>query len=135
VLEHLAFLIDENLTPELAEMAQGRGYHALHTTWTGLRGRRDPQIAKHAIDHDMILVTNNMVDFRRIYRRRRLHPGLAFLSVTNTDIMDREAQRAMFEAALDNIEDDEPINQAVNVELADDVDGNWVLTVTRYPLP
>ncbi len=83
----------------------------------------------------MILVTNDMSDFRRIYKRKKLHPGIVFLAVVEGDIMDREAQRYMFEAALDSVEEDEPINEAVHAQLDEDADDNWVLTVTRYSLP
>jgi predicted nuclease of predicted toxin-antitoxin system len=132
----LAFLIDENLTPDLAEMARQRGHHGLHVVWVGrrLRGRSDDVVARYALARDMVLVTNNLVDFRRIYRRRDLHPGIIFLSVTEPDIMDREAQCAMFEAALESIEKDEPINEAVTVVLDEDTDGNWEVTVARTRL-
>jgi predicted nuclease of predicted toxin-antitoxin system len=132
----LAFLIDENLTLDLAEMARERGHHALHVVWVGrrLRGRSDDVVAHYALAQDMVLVTNNLVDFRRIYRRTDLHPGIVFLSVTDPDIMDKDAQRTMFEAALESIEEDEPINEAVMVELDEDIDGNWEVTVARTRL-
>jgi predicted nuclease of predicted toxin-antitoxin system len=135
VADHLAFLVDENLTPVLAEMAQERGYHAMHATWVRLRGRRDHQVASYAVNNNMILVTNDMSDFRRIYRRRKLHPGIVFLAVMDSGIMDRDAQTFMFEAALENVEEDEPINEAVQAQLDENEDGDWVVTVSRYPLP
>jgi predicted nuclease of predicted toxin-antitoxin system len=98
-------------------------------------GRKDYQVASYAIDNNMILVTNDMSDFRRIYKRRRLHPGIVFLAVMDSGIMDREAQAFMFEAALENVEEDEPINEAVQAQLDENEDGDWLLTVTRYPLP
>jgi predicted nuclease of predicted toxin-antitoxin system len=97
-------------------------------------GRKDYQVASYAITNNMILVTNDMSDFRRIYKRRRLHPGIVFLAVMDSDIMDREAQTFMFEAALENVEEDEPINEAVQAQLDENEDGDWLLTVTRYPL-
>jgi predicted nuclease of predicted toxin-antitoxin system len=135
VAEYLAFLIDENLTPALAEVAQEWGYHALHATWVGLRGKKDHQVASYAVNNNMIIVTNDLADFRRIYRRRKLHPGIIFLAVTNSDSMDREAQALMFEAALESVEEDEPVNEAVQAQLRENEDGDWVLTVSRYPLP
>lgn len=133
--DHLAFLVDENLTPVLAEMAQERGFHAMHATWVKLGGRKDYEVASYAINNNMILVTNDMTDFRRIYRRRKLHPGIIFLAVMESDIMDRDAQASMFQAALASVEEDEPINEAVQVQLDENEDRDWVMTVTRSPLP
>jgi len=135
VPEHIAFLIDENLTPELAKLAQAQGFHALHATWAGLSGKTDHQVAAFAVSRDLILVTNDLVDFRKIYKRRKDHPGIIFLSVMDTDLMDREAQCAMFEAALEQASQDEPLNEAIYVRLDENVDGNWQVAVKRGPLP
>jgi predicted nuclease of predicted toxin-antitoxin system len=107
----------------------------LHVTWVRLGGKEDQQLASYAINNSMILVTNDLSDFRRIYRRRRLHPGIVFLAVMDSDMMDREAQKTLFAAALESIEKDEPINEAVHAELHENEDGDWVLTVSRFPLP
>jgi hypothetical protein len=80
------------------------------------------------------LVTNDLSDFRKVYRRRKLHPGVMFLVVSDSDLMDREAQRVMFEAGLETAEESEPIEEAIQVQLDEHVDGNWELTVTRYHL-
>ena len=44
-----------------------------------LRTAADKHIARYAIENGMVLVTNNVADFRRLYARRKLHPGLIFL--------------------------------------------------------
>jgi hypothetical protein len=49
--------------------------------------------------------------------------------------MDREAQHHMFEAAMESVVADEPINEVVEVALSVDVDRNWVIAVRRSPLP
>jgi predicted nuclease of predicted toxin-antitoxin system len=134
VLEHLAFLVDENLSPSLAQIARARGFHAMHATWAGLGGLKDHQVASHASKNNMILVTNDLVDFRKIMKRRKLHPGVIFLAVADRNVMDRDAQQFMFEAALDSVAKDEPINEAVHVELEKDADGNWLVTTARYTL-
>ena len=122
----LGFLIDENLTPGLALMAQTRGFpRSFHAPWVGLGNTKDSKIAAYAIAKDLIMVTNNLGHFRNIYRRKKLHPGLILLAVLETDIMDREAQHHMFEAALENVTKNEPINEAVVVELSEDADQNW----------
>jgi len=106
----------------------------LHAAWTGLSGKKDHQVAAYAVKNDLILVTNDLSDFRKIYKRKKLHPGIIFLAVADSDLMDRETQRHMFEAGLENAEESEPINEAVHVQLDENIDGDWELTVTRYPL-
>ena len=135
MLEHLSFLIDENLTPDLAALAQGRGFYALHATWAGLSGKKDHQVAAYAAKKSMVLVTNDLSDFRKIYKRKKLHSGVVFLAVMDSDIMDREAQKLMFAEALDVVAINEPINEAIQVQLGEAPDGeNFAVTVTRYSL-
>jgi predicted nuclease of predicted toxin-antitoxin system len=109
VAEHIAFLIDENLTPGLVEMAHDRGFNAYHAAWVGLSGAKDFKVASYAVQNSLILVTNDLVDFRRIYKRKKYHPGVIFLAVVDGDVMDRQVQRLMFEAGLDSAEADEPM--------------------------
>jgi predicted nuclease of predicted toxin-antitoxin system len=134
VREHLAFLIDENLSPDLAKLAQARGYRVLHATWAGLHGKPDHRVAEFAASRDFILFTNDLVDFQRTYRRRKDHPGIIFLWVSDPDLMDREMQEIMFEAALAQAAQDEPLNEAIYVRLEGYVDGNPSFVVQRMPL-
>ncbi len=132
--EHLAFLIDENLSPDLAKLAQARGFRALHATWARLRGKPDHRVAAFAASRDLILVTNDLADFQKIYRSRKDHPGIIFLSVSDPDLMDRKTQQAMFEAGLAQAALDEPLNEAIYVRLEGNIDGNWEFVVERVPL-
>lgn len=132
--EHLAFLIDENLSPDLAKLARARGYRALHATWAGLRGKPDHRVAEFAASRDFILVTTDLVDFQRICRRRKDHPGIIFLWVSDHDLMDRQTQETMFAAGLAQAAQDEPLNEAIYVRLEGYVDGNPSFVVQRIPL-
>jgi predicted nuclease of predicted toxin-antitoxin system len=131
----VGFLIDENLSPELATIAKARGFVALHVTWAKLRRATDAKVARYAIANNMILVTNDLHDFRRIYQRKDLHPGLVFLRCGEDDLMSLEAQRHMFQGALQEVEHAEPINEAILVRLDATGDGNWLRSIVRYPLP
>ena len=133
--DRVKLLIDENLSPELAKLAKARGFVSLHVAWSKLRRASDAKVAKYAISNDMILVTNDLHDFRRIYQRKQLHPGIVFLRYLDTELMSLEAQRHMFEGALEQIEASEPINEAILVRLDETEDGNWRRTIARYPLP
>ena len=133
--DRIKFLIDENLSPALAGMAKARGYVALHVTWAKLRRASDAKIARYAIANDMVLVTNDLHDFGRIYQRQELHPGIVFLRYMDNELMSLETQRHMFEGALNQVERSEPINEAILVRLDETEDGNWRRTIVRYPLP
>jgi predicted nuclease of predicted toxin-antitoxin system len=138
VSNYLNFLIDENLTPGLAEVARGRGLGALHANWAKLTSKKDSPVARYALEHDMIMVTNNLVDFEQIYQSIEIHPGLVFLTVDNYAMMYKETQIMMFEHALDNIEQEgEPINQAVMVTMYEDIEDEDAayINVDRYELP
>jgi predicted nuclease of predicted toxin-antitoxin system len=111
-LKPLGILIDENLSPGLVEVAQARGLVSLSVArMKRLRGRRDHVIARYAIDNDLTLVTNNMVDFEAIYRSKEAHPGLIFLCAPDNRLLTRAHQLRMLEAALDECHEEEPIQQ------------------------
>ncbi len=132
-----SFLIDECLSPDLAQIALGRGFHALHVNWANLTRKTDRQVSKYALDHDMILVTNNTIDFEKIYKNKEIHPGLIFIEYASNDVMDGECQVHAFEAALDEVEEEEPINEAILVvlRLNDEDEDEIVLDLERYDLP
>jgi hypothetical protein len=91
-------------------------------------------VAEFAESRDLILVTNDIVDFQRIYRRRKDHPGIIFLWVVDPDFMDRQTQQIMFEKGLAQAAQDEPLNEAIYVRLDGYVDGNPSFEVRRIPL-
>jgi predicted nuclease of predicted toxin-antitoxin system len=133
--DRIKFLIDENLSPELALMANARGFVSLHVAWSRLRRASDAKVARYAVSNNMILVTNDLHDFGRIYQRKDLHPGIVFLRYMTNELMSLEAQRHMFEGALEQVEVSEPINEAILIRLDEMEDGDWRRMVVRYPLP
>lgn len=75
----MRFLIDECLTPELADEANRAGFEAYHVAHLGMAGRKDWNVVRRALDNDLILVTNDARDFRALYEQERSHPGLVIL--------------------------------------------------------
>jgi predicted nuclease of predicted toxin-antitoxin system len=76
------FLIDENLSPQLARHRRFTlGFDAVHVSEVGLAGASDTEILAHAITEHRLIMTSNGADFRKLGRRHPRHPGLAvFLS-------------------------------------------------------
>src|SRR5262245_40310929 len=110
-------LIDENLSPGLAQLARSRGFHAVHVNEINLRTAGDKHIARHAVDNGMVLVTDNMADFTRLYRRRELHPGLIFLQCDVKRIFTDRNQATMLSAVLDELIQDDLIQEAIRINL------------------
>jgi predicted nuclease of predicted toxin-antitoxin system len=129
-------LIDENLTPGLVKFAQSRGFSALHVNDAGLRTKSDSAVASYAIANDRIVVTNNMADFRKIYRRRKEHPGLIFLATVEEEIFTRDNQGALLNVALDDILAHDLIQEVLKVTLmGEDEAGDIDYEITRHELP
>jgi predicted nuclease of predicted toxin-antitoxin system len=110
-------LIDECLSPALVRLAQQSGHEAYHLAHVGKAGSADWQIVEWALARDMVLVTNNASDFRRLYAAQELHPGLVII-VPNVG---RETQFRLFRAALARLLGiGELVNKALEVDLRGD---------------
>ncbi len=123
----MRFLIDECLRIDLVSVASDGGREAQHVAHIGKAGWKDWNVARHASESDLVLVTNNASDFHRLYARALLHAGLIII-VPNVD---RAVQRRLFRAALDVLEGpDELINRVLEVG----IEGEDV-TLDFYDLP
>jgi hypothetical protein len=87
----------------------------------------DREVARHAVEGDFVLVTNNASDFRRLYETMHLHAGLIILIPS----VDREGQKTLFRAALRELTTlGEPINHVLEV----DTRGEEII-ISIYDLP
>ena len=124
----LHFLVDENLSVKLPEVAHQRGFEATHVVHLGLGEWKDWNILDVVEKHGWVLVTNNAVEFRSRYRAIKIHPGVIFLLPS----VRREQQLMLFKAALDDIAINPDLtNQALDVDLSE---GSKIV-VRRYALP
>jgi predicted nuclease of predicted toxin-antitoxin system len=122
------FLVDENLSVRLPEVAHQRGFEATHVVHLGLGEWEDWNILEVVEEHGWVLVTNNAVEFRSRYRAIKIHPGAIFLLPS----VRREQQLMLFEAALDDVAiNPDMTNQALDVDLT----GGSKIVVRRYALP
>jgi predicted nuclease of predicted toxin-antitoxin system len=118
------FLIDECLSPSLASRAHSLGMDAIHVTWVNKKGYPDYALAPYAIGGDYVLVTNNGVDFKPIYRALDLHPGLIVIipSVPKAD------QWRLFVCVVERLSEERDI---VNKLVEIDIDSN--ITIENFP--
>jgi hypothetical protein len=137
----MKLLIDECLSPELAQMARSRVHgESSHVVWIGRQGIKDWKLLEVVLDGDWTLVTRNAYDFRGPptnpgtsgqYGRAELHAGLVCLN--GPEGMDLDMQRDLFVAALDEIDrDGDLVNVVLEVRL-ETAESDEIL-VDRYPL-
>lgn len=136
----MKFLIDECLSPQLAEQAWAAGYgesqHVVRMGWSGLK---DWELKPIILDGDWTFVTKNSVDFRGPkdkpgtkgqYADVPIHAGLICLN--GPPSMDIDMQVELFEEALNELKtDDDCVNQVLEISL----EGEDELRVRRYALP
>lgn len=123
----MKFLIDECLHASLVATAEARGHEARHVNWLGLSGEADWNLLRRIVADDFTFVTNNAVDFRRLYARVPLHAGLVIIVPQVTPAM----QRRLFDVLLDELATgDAPVNEAIELRIED-----GVAVIERYDLP
>ena len=107
-------LIDECLHTSLTKVATDKLYEAYHVTHLGMSGLKDHELMLRIRDEDFTLVTNNAVDFRRLFAKQPIHSGLVIIVPNVVPAI----QRALFEAALDHIGDRDLTNRVLEVTLS-----------------
>lgn len=96
----MQLLIDEHLSPTLAQRCAERGVVAVPVGHRRLGSTADRVIWQYALDHDFVIVTTNARDFLPLLRHD-LHPGLIVLRHGS---LSREEQWGRLKRALDYIE-------------------------------
>ncbi len=122
----MRFLIDECLHESLVGVAHGAGFDATHVNHLGLTGKLDWELAERIVKNEFTFVTNNRIDFIRLFGEMELHAGLIVIIPNVVP----SVQRALFEAAILYMAGNELINSAIEVSL----EGKTVKCV-EYEIP
>jgi predicted nuclease of predicted toxin-antitoxin system len=109
----MRFLIDECLHESLIGVAHSAGFEAVHVNHLGLSGKPDWELAVRIVKDEFTFVTNNRVDFIRLFGKLELHAGLVIL-VPNVI---PGLQRALFEGTLLFLRGRVLVNAVVEVSL------------------
>ena len=123
-------------------MARERGHvESSHVVWIGKQGIKDWNLLEVVLDGDWTLVTKNAYDFRGPraapgtggqYQHTQLHAGLICLN--GPEGMDLDMQCELFEAVLDEIDEDvDLVNMVLEVTL--ETSESDEIIVERYALP
>jgi len=135
----MKLLIDECLSPELANLAQQRGHgESSHIVWLGKSGWKDWSLKAVIVDGDWTFVTKNSIHFRGPanepgskgqYADVAIHAGLICLN--GPEGMDLDLQLELFEIALDEVGNGDLVNEVLEIILGE----NDEVHVLRYALP
>jgi len=109
----MRFLIDECLHESLVGAAHDAGFEATHVNHLGLSGKPDWELAERIGKDEFTFVTNNRVDFIRLFGGMELHAGLIIIVPNAAPTI----QRAISEAAILYLAGRELINAAIEVSL------------------
>jgi len=122
----MRFLIDECLHESLVGVAHADGFEATHANHLGLSGKPDRQLCVRIVADEFTFVTNNRIDFIRLFGQMELHAGLIVIVPSVVPAV----QRALFEAAIRYMAGKELINSAIEVSL----EGSTVKCI-EYEIP
>jgi len=119
-------LIDECLHESLVEVAHAAGFEATHVNYLGLCGQPDWVLAERISTDEFTFVTNNRVDFLRLFSKMDLHPGLIVLVPNVVPTL----QRALLAGALRYLSGRDPVNAVIEVSLK-----GRIVQCVEYRLP
>jgi predicted nuclease of predicted toxin-antitoxin system len=122
----MTFLIDECLHTSLVSVAQEQKHEAHHVVYLGMQGWKDHDVLRRVEERDFTLVTNNAVDFRRLYARVAIHAGLVIVIPNVVPSLQRELLRAV----LDHVGDRGLLNTVIEVGIED-----GQIAIVEYKLP
>lgn len=83
----------------------------------GMSGLKDHELMRTVRERDFSLVTNNAVDFRRIFQCEPIHAGLVII-VPNVS---PDVQRALLARVLEYVGEHDLVNTAVEIDLKGDI--------------
>lgn len=90
----------------------------------------DWALVRRAVEDGYVIVTNNTTDFTPLVEREEVHAGLVCINIA-PDRMSLEVQKDLFGYALDQLANEEPINEVLEVTLTAD----GIIRATRYEWP
>jgi predicted nuclease of predicted toxin-antitoxin system len=109
----MRFLIDECLHESLIGVAHSAGFESTHVNHLGLSGKPDWELTERIVKDESTFVTNNRLDFVRLFSKIELHAGLVIIVPNAVPAL----QRAMFDGVLKYLAGRALINSVVEVSL------------------
>lgn len=92
---------DEDLSPTLVQVAVERGFEATCNRDRKMLGSKDPELRRAVQTEGFVLVTDNAADFRPMFVRDEIHPGLVVVPGS----VPRDRQQALTSVVIEYIVD------------------------------
>jgi len=116
VSRKIKLLIDECLHTSLVQTANARQYEAYHVVHLGMSGLKDHELMRIIRARDFTFVTNNALDFRRIFRGEPIHAGLVIVIPNVAPAL----QRALLVTVLEYVGERDLVNRVIEIDLRGD---------------
>ena len=126
----MKLLIDECLSPDLAPIAWTAGFDCEHVVRIGLQSAEDWYLVQRAVNDGRVFVTNNATDFKTLFGREEVHPGLVCLNFAHGH-MTLASQKRLFQHALELLRSLDPVNEVLEIILHSD----GLVSSGRYQWP
>ena len=108
----MKLLLDENLSPKVAEWLRATGIDAVHVRDRGILRASDREVLDKAFAEDRILVTANVGDFEKLARSREIHGGIVL--VENGGLA-RDEQLELLRRVCDALGGQDMVNRVLRV--------------------
>jgi hypothetical protein len=108
------------------DVVQERNHEAHHVVYLGMQGWKDRDVLRRVEERDYTLVTNNAVDFRRLYVHVPIHAGLVIVIPNVVPALQRE----LMAAVLDHVGESALINTVIEIGIED-----GTIAIVEYKLP
>ena len=125
---------DEDLSPTLVQVANERGFEATCNRDSGVLGYKDPQLRPLVQGEGCVFVTNNGSDFRPMYAREEIHPGLVVMPGELARDRQQEIARAGIDWIVDAAAEAEEIAADFMVNRLVEIDRHGACVVQELPV-
>jgi len=124
------FLIDECLSPNLTLALLRAGHYAEHPRDRGNLGASDRAVLERCLDLNLVVVTHNAGDFRKLAGTTDIHPGIIIM-----DEVPYEESLALMKTVIKHVAvaskaqtpDDYMVNRVIEIDVSS--------RIKDYPLP
>ena len=110
---NVKLLIDENISPKVAEVLRREGIDACAVRDRGLLEASDPEVFDRAFSEDRIVVTANVDDFEELASACELHAGVVLLE--RGDLLREEQVEVVRRVVAAIVQRDDMINTVLRV--------------------
>jgi predicted nuclease of predicted toxin-antitoxin system len=124
---------DEDLSPTLVQVAHEHGLEATCNRDRGVLGHKDDQLRQLVQSQGYVLVTDNASDFRPMYGRDELHPGMIVIPGGDGRARQQQLVRAVIAWILNAAGESAQTEAVFMINKLIDIDSEGM--TTAYDLP